>query len=440
MRAHAALLLLLAALALPCCAQNDIWDALTRKPEGTIDDRVITRWEFIDGSPTTASGLNIDPARNAQDVQLGVYNNRLYATWTEQNAVAFQIRVAVYNGDKTWSFVDGGGINGLNNNSAISAWWPRIASIGPTLYIIWREPNGAIDQIRVRSFNGAIWSWEDGGGANGINWDIAQDAQDPAALSIGGAVLVSWHEYNGTAVQTRVRHYDGLAWTWLEHPLPADEFGINRVAANYTSGGHLCFYSLSPHALWHENSGIMQIRAAVFTGTIGVPSWSFIDGGDNVNGLNANTSRSAIFPQCAEFNSKLYAIWEEVNGSAISQIRLAVYNGSGWQQLLSDPECGINRDCSQSARRPSVGVFGGRLYCTWYESNGTANQIRVVAYNGNDASPSFEPVEGSSNPLNGINYNPAQGGVYPQLLSHGGELYATWYEALRIRVAVGKTN
>ncbi len=72
-------------------------------------------WTFVDGN--LATGLNKDTSKSALDQALAVYNNELYVAWSEVNASSVgQIRVRKYNGT-SWTWVDGGGANGINSIS-----------------------------------------------------------------------------------------------------------------------------------------------------------------------------------------------------------------------------------------------------------------------------------------------------------------------------------
>ncbi len=113
---------------------------------------------------------------------------------------------------------------------------------------------------------------------------------------------------------------------------------------------------------------------------------------------------------------------------------------SSWIYVDSTTVNGINKNASQHGTNPQVTALGSKLYATWSEPNGTASQIRVAVYSGNDGSPSWAFVDGSG--TNGINKDPAYEANVPQLTAFGSKLYATWYEyngtAYQVRVAVGQ--
>jgi mevalonate pyrophosphate decarboxylase len=181
---------------------------------------------------------------------------------------------------------------------------------------------------------------------------------------------------------------------------------------------------------------------AVYNGNDGIPAWTPVD--DNgTNGINKNVAQSAVAPQLTVLGSKLYATWVESKGTA-NQIRMAVYNGNdgvpAWTFVDGGGTDGINKNVAQYADVPQLTVLGSKLYATWYESNGTAYQIRTAVYNGNDAASAWAFVDGGG--TNGINKNVARPAYAPQLTVLGSKLYSTWYEyngtANQIRIAVGQ--
>ena len=86
--------------------------------------------------------------------------------------------------------------------------------------------------------------------------------------------------------------------------------------------------------------------------------------GNSPYGINFDQTKSAGDSQPAVFGGKLYAIWEESNGTAY-QIRVKVYDGSQWTWADGGSSSGINYDSSKNAGDPRMAVFGGKLYVAW---------------------------------------------------------------------------
>ncbi|HOS38235.1 MAG TPA: hypothetical protein PLG31_00775 [Spirochaetota bacterium] len=420
------------------CNQQDIFEALTSKNETAAKT---LHWQFVDGTPTTAVGLNHISSYDAQDVHLLVFNNQLYAAWAERNGNAgnpYQIRVARYNGDRTWALIDGSGANGLNANASLNAFSPHLGIYAGSLYIAWNETNGTEARIRVKRYDGgAIWTFVDGGCVgDGINYaanGIGYNAYSPRIAEFGSFMMVTWHETNGTADQVRVRYYNGANWLWAD---PGGTTGINFDTGVIGRNPQSVIFNSSLYCTWYEyDGGVGQIRIRSYNGV-----WAWEDGATAI-GINVSAARFASYPTMMVFNSKLYALWEEGNISAVQQIRFGVYTGGGvWNKLNTDVNCGINYNCAQNARRPSMAVCWGSLHLAWYETNGSGfNQIQVMTYNGNDASPDGISITGQSNPEYGLNYNPSMNAAYPVLVGLNDNLYVAWYEsngtANQIRVA-----
>lgn len=341
-------------------------------------------WTFVDGDGSY--GINKNTTGSAENAQLTVFNSKLYAIWTEDNHIANQIRVAVYNGtdsSPTWTFVDGNSTSGINKDSTKNAAKPQLTAFNSKLYAIWNEENGSIRQIRVAVYNGTdsspTWTFVDGNAATGINKDNTKNADYGQLIVLGTKLYALWRENNGTAD---------------------------------------------------------QIRAAVYSGDDAVASWSFVDG-NGTNGLNKDSAQTAYYPQMEVLDSKLYATWKEESGAAgntVSQIRVAVYNGNdsspAWTFVDGNATTGINKDTTKNAGYPYLTVSNSKLYDTWQEFNensGTLRQIRVAVYNGNDASSTWTFVDGNS-ATKGLNYDSTKFGDSAKLVDFSGSLYATWHE------------
>jgi hypothetical protein len=401
----------------------------------------ITSWMFVDGNGT--NGINKVATQNASSPQLTVLGTKLYATWAEPNGTTYHTRVAVYNGNDSspaWVFVDGNGANGINKDATKSAMSPQLTALGGKLYATWQEYNGSnIGQVRVAVYNGndasPSWAFVDGNGANGINKDATKGASSPQLAVSGSKLYATWGELNATANQIRVAVYNGIdaspSWTFVDKGTN----GINKDAAKAAYGPQLALLGNKLYATWDESNGTTdQIRVAVYNGNDFAPVWTFVDG-DGTNGINKDTARSANSPQVTSFGSSLYATWVEYNGIAY-QVRIAAYNGDdvspSWAFVDGNGTSGINWNAAEKTYSPHLAVCYGALYANWDESN----KVRVAVYNGNDFAPAWTFVDG--NGTNGLNKDAANSASHSQLIAFADRLYATWQEKGQIRVAVGK--
>jgi hypothetical protein len=343
-------------------------------------------------------------------------------------------------GGITWSFVDGNGTNGINKNAAENAYSPQLTLLGSKLYATWNEGSTA-SQIRVAVYNGIdtspSWTFVDGNGINGINRDPTKNAFAQQLTSLGSKLYAIWTEPTGTVYQIRVAVYNGNdsspSWAFVDGN---GTNGINKDATKSAFYPQLTALGSKLYATWIEpNSTTDQVRVAVYNGNDASPSWTFVDG-NGTNGINRNAANDASSNQLSVFGSKLYAIWDEY-GTA-SQIRVAVYNGNdalpSWTFVDGNGINGINKDVTRNAGEPQLTEMAGRLYSTWVEYNGVAYQVRIALYNGDDVSPAWTFVDGSG--TNGINKDVTSKAYSPKLAVCNGVLYATWDESNHVRVAL----
>nr|HNI26459.1 hypothetical protein [Leptospiraceae bacterium] len=275
-----------------------------------------------------------------------VFNNKLYWFWTEdKGASLFQIRVKVYNGNDSspvWTFVDGGGVNGINKDNTKSAnnngADPFSAAVlNGKLYLSWDEFNGsAVSQIRVAVYNGndaaPVWTFVDGNGVNGLNRNASFGAYNPTLSILNNKLYNIWQEDNGTCAQIRAAVYNGNdstpSWTFIDGNSPS--FGINLNSSKNGDQPHSLVFNGKLYALWNEDnlSAVKQARLAVFNGDDTGPVWKFVDGANTSAGINKNSGQSTkVFPKMAEFNNRLHIVWVETNGS-FDQVRVAQFNGN----------------------------------------------------------------------------------------------------------------
>ncbi|MFH1261868.1 MAG: hypothetical protein V1495_00240 [Pseudomonadota bacterium] len=302
----------------------------------------------------------------------------------------------------SWAYVDGGNSYGINHDRYQNGFSPQLGVCTDPIYRglhpIWSEFNPTSAQIRASKYFGASGNEFfsiDGDGTNGLNGNPAHGASHPQITEFNSQLYAAWEEYTqGVQYVVRVAGY-------IPPPTPS---------------------SVPPPPPPD-------------------PVWRFVDG---PNGLNRDPNKYAFLPQLTVFNAKLYAVWEEKNGSDILVIRAARYNGnySAPVWVAVDGANGLNRDPTKHASSAQLTVLGTKLYATWAEHNSSGDwQVRVAVYNGNDAAPAWPSVDGGG--LVGINKAPA--GTFPQLTALNSKLYATWWEygpdiLPRIRIAVYNGN
>lgn len=442
-------ILVLLVIALPNCMKLT---SIGEKYYGTGINSSTLTWLLVDGAG--ANGINRDTSMGATLPQTTVFNNKLYAIWIESNGSRGQVRVVVYNGvasAPTWSFVDGGSYSaGLNYNAGKNGDTPQLVAFNSKLYALWTENNtntNSPSQVRVMVYNGndaaPAWNFVDGNTNNGLNFNSAKDASFARAAVFSGSLYVTWTENNSGVFQVHVYRYNGNdaspAWTAVDNPSAAAT-GINKDTSKDASNSVLVTLNNKLYAIWAESSnGKDLIRVALYPGSAAL--WTtFVDAG----GLNRDATRFGAVPEGCVLNGKLYVTWREFNGTTY-QVRLAAYNGNdaapAWSFVDGGGTTGLNKDPGKTADQVHCAVSNSKLYLTWQETNSaTVNQVRVAVYNGNDSAPAVSFADGAGD--KGINKDTALDAQNPRLNTFNSELFVIWSEnnsvpRKQIRVASG---
>jgi len=386
----------------------------------------ISSWRFVDGG--TANGINFNSAESISRPFLAAFDNKLYAAWSEWDGVISQLHVKVYNGNDdspAWTFVDAGGLSYGNDTG-----YSKLVVFNNKLYAIWAEIT-PIGQIRVKVYNGndSAPAWTSADGGLPLNRLAGSSASSPHAIVFNDKLYAFWMEYNGGSIfQIRAavyNHNDPFpSWTLVDGNL-ADGLNKDTTVDGLDPWASVLNSKLYLH--WHESNVFSQIRSVVYNGNDSAPAWTFVDG-NGVTGLNYNTGNHATDPVSAVINNKLYSAWMENNG--VFQIRASVYNGNdsapAWTFVDGNGVNGINKDITRSARHPKLLSLYNKLYMTFYEDSTQNNEIRVVVYNGNDASPAWTFIDGDG-PF-GLNFVTNKAATVPVLASLGSKVYLGWSE------------
>lgn len=389
---------------------------------------------FVDGP----NGLNKNSSLEAGEPALAVFNGKLYATWTEaalQNTGPGQVRVAVYNGDDSapaWSFVDGNGATGINWDTTHHAQFASLIASDGKLYATWEEFGGTGNDVRVAVYNGddtsPAWAFVDGNSADGLDENPTQGAADPSSLAVfNGSLYVTWTEFvplwNLSAAVNRVAVYNG------NDSSPQWSFidGNNPTGGLATGGSP----KLTPFnsKLYISGSGV---SVNVYRNDLSPIAWQLVNGNPAFQVLQWNTADSAANQVATDYNSKLYLMWSEqppVSESILpaSHIRAVVYNGNdsapAWRFVDGNNANGIDVGLT-----PFMAVAGGHLYSAWFEDP----RIRVATYNGSDAAPGWTFVD-----QGGITKDPAGRANSEWMAVLNSKLYVAWEEFVQTSTTTG---
>ena len=340
-------------------------------------------WSTIDGDSN--NGINLIKSRNATNSSMSDNGTHLFAVWSEDNGAGKGlIRTAVYdNTTRSWDFQNNN-FQELNNNNSTtrSANNPQLLDDNSSLYAIWSENNGIANQIRVKLFdNSTSWNLVDNidDNATGINNNPSKNAINPKLLNFNSGVYAAWSEDNGSASQIHVARYDdNSSWTIVDDN---SNTGINKAPGKNATYPTMAVLSTKLYLAWSETNADnrTQIRVKSYDGS----SWSSVDGDNATKGINKDYTQNASYPQLVKVtdnssSSKLYAVWLEENGN--TQVRVAEFNGtSTWSFKDGDSFDGLNLNTAKITGKPSAAAYLNKLIVAWSETNSLGvPQIRVA--------------------------------------------------------------
>lgn len=332
-------------------------------------------WTSID--QTSNSGINYSPTTNIDYASPRIFsligfNSNLYAGWLEFDAGQYQVRVASFDPDAPgngWTYVEHSPATpqGLNYQPTMQARYPSLAATDNALFAVWGELDGSsVQQLRAARYNGndasPTWTFVDGGGAIGANFDPAMSALYPTAVGFENHLIAAWSESN----VLHVKSYDGTVWREI------DGAGLNYTAGMIPYNPQLGVAGGKLYLTWAEYSSVTYantVRVRVFNGDFVSPAWYFVDGNGD-GGMSIDPYQNASQPKIGEVNGGLVVAYEQTAGVA-TQARLRAYNGDPvtpqWRTIGPDPSYGLNYNPSYPATRPYPIGFAGKLYVSWTE-------------------------------------------------------------------------
>jgi hypothetical protein len=340
-------------------------------------------WSTIDGDSN--NGINLIKSRNATNSSMSDNGTHLFAVWSEDNGAGKGlIRTAVYdNTTRSWDFQNNN-FQELNNNNSTtrSANNPQLLDDNSSLYAIWSENNGIANQIRVKLFdNSTSWNLVDNidDNATGINNNPSKNAINPKLLNFNSRIYAAWSEDNGSASQIHVARYDdNSSWTIVDDN---SSTGINKAPGKNATYPTMAVLSTKLYLAWSETNADnrTQIRVKSYDGS----SWSSVDGDNATKGINKDYTQNASYPQLVKVtdnssSSKLYAVWLEENGN--TQVRVAEFDGtSTWSFKDGDSFDGLNLNTAKITGKPSATAYLNKLIVAWSETSSLGvPQIRVA--------------------------------------------------------------
>jgi len=369
------------------------------------------------------NSINYNTACQALKPALAEYNGTLYTAWQESNGTATCIRVKKRNADNSWTSIDVDPSQGMNRG-ADNAEHPSMATFNGALYLAWQERHTDFTtRIHVSRYDGTSWTPADGpaDGSGYIYCDVGSKSKEPELKVCNGILYLIWTEQS-LNYKVYVKYYNGTSWTaaYPESPKTSlnyaqDHQVYNPTLAVYNTGGADKLY-----AAWEEDNGSGKtiIRVKSFEGGT---TWTEIDGG----GLYYLADEISQQPSMAAYGGYLYLTWTEDEAVAYHKIRLKKYDGTSWTDGGPNPY--LNLSTGYDATSSSLIVQNDTLYLAWNEMNsGYIYNIRVKKYN--NGSWSYVNSNGTTDGQTGINYSSSEPAKNPVLAMCNDQLYVSWQE------------
>lgn len=392
--------------------------------------------DIDDGMDNALTVLNHDPQNGIGYVnpQTAEYDGKLYLTWVENNSSNnAQVRVCEYDGTN-WTFIDGDGENGLNfDPSQAYVYSVSIAVSNGVLYVAWDEwhttnPNGTFSHIS--KYNGTPGSWTpiDGGDAYGIRYNTTIDTAPTTPVY-----------YLGNNIKL-IDYNNKLYAVWSEHQNGGPDYNIvlksydgsswSLISEKINDSDKAYYPSLAVHngdlfIAYEEGSAPKHIRVKKYN-----PETGFInitpDGPLNYNAAASGDHK----PLLASDGTNLYAVWNETGAAGKMQMRAKKYDGTAWTSI--DGEVGLNYNPSQYSSLSSLIEFDGDIYVCWTEENSSQfSQMRIKRYDSGTDTWTFVDDNGLSGGTGlsyGLNLYPDEYSATGILGRYNNEQYLFWTE------------
>ncbi|HET6419776.1 MAG TPA: Ig-like domain repeat protein [Geobacteraceae bacterium] len=320
-----------------------------------LDTAVDSDWRMIDGGGHT--GLNYDTNRDAVQAItpcMAWFNGKLYVGWSEYTTSAYILHVKSYDpGSGTWTFVDGGG---LNYGSSTSAYNPQLAVFNNALYATWTENTYGSDyEVRYKKYSGndTSPSWTDDGSSDGSGWNreklYTADLRTsgyPAGVASNNLFYYIWSEnptgsptppYNGESqIHVASTAFNAMARTFIDGNL---DTGLNSAPSTYMGiEPQLAIFNGDLYGVWHETDGssVDWIRVSKYilprVTSVGVPANGNYKLGDNLD-FTVNFSKAVTvtglpyLPVTLDTGGTVHAAYQSGSGTTALVFSYTVKSG-----------------------------------------------------------------------------------------------------------------
>jgi hypothetical protein len=308
--------------------------------------------------------LDINFTGAAQNSSLALDNSGYpVVSWYEHDGTSNSIYVKRWNGSN-WVRLGGA----LDFDLVEDARTPSLSlDSSGTPVVSWSEHDGSTFNIYTRRWNGANWVLV----GFILNNSVNVDGFNPSlALDISGNPVVSWEEYDGSTISSKiyVKRFNGLEWV----PLGGSLNAYNQNAYNPS----LALDSLgNPVVAWEE-----CFTASCTDKDIIVKRWNGTNWVQLGTYLDIVGERTTLNPSLAlDSSGNPVVSWGEHDGTS-TNIYVKRWNGSNWVQLGT---VSLDANANKNAGNSSLALdSSGNPVVSWNEDDGTSTNIYVKRWTG----------------------------------------------------------
>jgi len=371
--------------------------------------------EYRNGIWTNPSSLSDNISLDGQDIygtRVAMDNNgNAIIAWYQSDGANTQVFKSEYRGG-AWT-------NPINLIDNISPNGQNVYDVGVAMdnngnaIITWRQYDGSYYRIFKSEYRGGVWTnpvlLTDNISPGGTT------AYDPqVAMDDNGNAIITWRQSDGANYQIFMSEYRNGVWTnptsLTDNISPDGQSAFGPQVAMDNNGNAII--------TWYQSNGTNEhIYKSEYRGGV----WHHPT--DLTDSISQDVwSANASFPQVAmDDNGNAIITWQQDDNVPKTQIFKSEYRGGVWHNPLN-PSDNISPN-GQNASSPQVAMDNnGNAIITWYQSDGSYNQIFKSEYRG------------------GVWYNPSnltdnispdgQNAYNPQVvMDNNGNAIIVWYQS-----------
>jgi hypothetical protein len=324
---------------------------------------IMTAWQ--DSLPAVFSSAQAATSTVAGHARVAMDNSgNTVITWKQLDGTSSQIFKSEY---RSGSWTHPSNLSDNISPDGMDVWDPKIAmdNLGNTV-ITWKQSDGTNQQIFKSEYRSGSWIHP-----SSLTDNISPDGQEAAypqiAMNNSGNTVITWEQSDGAENQIFKSEYRSDSWTHpsgLTDNISVDEQIASSPQVAMDDAGNTVI-------TWQQMDNVN--KAQVFKSEYRSGSWT------HPSSLTDNISpddQTAWNQQVAMDNlGNTVITWDQRDtGGVTSQIFKSEYRSGSWTHPI-DLTDNISPN-GQHATRPQVAMGdSGSAVITWYQSDGTDNQI-----------------------------------------------------------------